>query len=153
MKAKKIIALLSAVVLMGSAALPVAASETKTTTLQAAIPSTYTLSIPLAQSITLDATSTDIGIIEVTGNIKPTEKVVVTVDAPEFKNKDKAGDTIAYTLVAGDTVFTEAQWSESDLQSATPATYDLAVKIAEEQWNNASAGNYEAVITFTATIK
>jgi len=150
---KKIIAGIMSMMLVVAMALPVTASETKTTTLQAAVPSTYTLSIPLSQSITLDATSTDIGTIEVTGNIKTTEKVVVTVGTTAFANKDKLGDTIAYTLVDGDAIFTGAQWSETDLQSASPLTYDLAVEIAESQWKSASAGNYEAVITFTAVIE
>jgi len=151
----KIIASITAFALMTLLALPISAS-TQITDLTADVPSTYTLSIPISQTIATIAfgnTTTNIGNVAITGSIRPLEEVAVDVTKTVFESQDNVNDKINYTLTSDGNDFTGATWGESQLRGANPPTYPLTVNITQQEWNKAPAGNYASVITFTAGIR
>jgi len=155
MKAKKIIVSLTAFALMMVMTLSVAAtSDTQTTTLEIDVESTYTLSIPKSQNIVFEVATTDIGEVKMEGNIRLDEEIIVDVTRTEFESLDDPADKIDYTLTLSgeETEFVGAVWSESSLYSGTATIYPLTVNITQQEWDNARAGNYKSVITFTAKI-
>lgn len=155
MKTRKITMGLAALALMGAMILPVSAAESKDTTLTAEVPSTYTLTIPAATTITYGNTSTDLsGKLKVTGNVLPSQSVTVTADAKPLRNAVQNTD-LPYTLENASGSFTTASWSEAELRSGLGGDgmgkeIQLSVKLKESDWNQAKAGTYSGSIVFTA---
>lgn len=157
MRAKKITMGLTVVALMGAMALPVSAqdnTESKDTSITAKIQSTYTLSIPASTTIDFKETSTNLKeTLKVTGNVLPTQEVVVTAKAGAFHNKVQNAD-LPYKLIdkRNDSEFTTATWSEDELRDGSKEL-TLSVDITKEAWDAAEAGSYEGSITFTANLQ
>lgn len=160
MKTRKIAMGLTAFALMGAMALPVSAQETeqtKDTTITANVQSTYTLSIPADTTVKFEATSTDLaGKLKVSGNVLPTQEVVVTTQADTFHNTAQNTD-LPYRLMNGSEEFTTATWDEATLraglQEGQGTAIQLSIAIDENDWKTAEAGDYTGTITFTANLQ
>lgn len=163
MRAKKFAMGLTALALMGMIVLPVSAQDTQQaedTTIRANVASTYTLTIPAETEIAFEATSTDLaGALKVTGNVLPSQEVVVTAQAKEFHNTAQDKD-LPYTLInkADTQVFTTDKWNEDDLRAGLDGDgqgkeIQLSIDITKENWDKAEAGDYEGTITFTADLQ
>lgn len=160
MRAKKITMGLTVLALMGTMALPVSAQETeqtKDTTITANVQSTYTLSIPADTTVKFEATSTDLsGKLKVSGNVLPTQEVVVTAQADTFHNTAQNTD-LPYKLMNGSEEFTTATWDENTLraglQEEQGTAIQLSIAIDESDWKTAEAGDYTGTITFTANLQ
>ncbi len=163
MMKRKIVMGLTAFALMGVMTLPVSAqgsTESKDTTIKASVQSVYTLSIPAETQIAFEADSTDLaGALKVSGNVLPSQAVKVEVQAGAFHNHVQNTD-LPYTLVnkADGNAFTGDTWDEDTLRAGlegagTGKEIQLAVNIADTDWEAAEAGDYEGTITFTADLQ
>lgn len=158
---RKITMGLTAFALMGAMVLPVSAqenTESKDTTIKANIQSAYTLTIPAETQITFEAVSTNLaGALKVTGNVLPSQEVVVTATAGAFHNNVQNTD-LPYKLMNGQEEFKTATWDETELRSgfeqeSQAKAIQLSIAIAESDWQFAQAGDYEGSITFTANLQ
>lgn len=150
MRIGKITAGLAVLILMGTRVLPVYAQEKKTE-LTIHIPSTYTLSIPMNQTISLNTATAEIGTAAITANLKSDEQVVVTVEKTAFEARNTE-DTISYQLQSDGNQVSSLTWSEAEARKEKAKTYPLTVIIDETEWKQAHAGDYTATITFTAEV-
>ncbi len=154
---KKLLAVALAVVLVMSLSVTAFAAEvnqnstpnTSDTTITASIAPTYTVTIPADTGIVFQATSTDFGKIELTAaQLDPNYVVKVSASAGELKNQADNTKTIPYTLnVKGGAAFTSAEY-DADGESTA-----LTLNITQNDWDNAYAGQYKGVITFTVEYK
>lgn len=152
MKINKLLTGISAVALISTIVLPVSANE-QTTDLTAEIESTYMLTIPTSQKINFQSSTTKIGEVSVSGNIRPNEKVVVSVDKTAFVSNEDKKDVINYSLKTNNNEFTRAEWTEDILHGGVSVTYPLTVTISDQEWKEAHAGTYTSTITFRADIE
>lgn len=151
MRNKKIVAGALGIVVMIAAALPVYA-ENETTEINTSVDSTYTLTIPKKTDIIFNAESTDLtGTLKVTGNVLPTQSVVVTVETKDLYNSVQ-NTTLPYKLMNETEEFTTATWNEEELRSENKE-FQLSVAIEKSEWNKAVAGSYEGSIVFTADMQ
>lgn len=148
---RKIIAATLSLTLMMGTALTVNAEE-KTTPINASVDSTYTLTIPAQTDIVFNAESTDLkGVLKVTGNVLPTESVVVTAEKKDLYNSVQ-NTTLPYRLMYGADEFTTAAWEEEELRAGNKE-FQLSVAIEKTDWDKAEAGSYDGSIVFTAEMQ
>lgn len=150
---KKYLASLVLAIALSVLSLPVSAAgiTSQTTTLTTTIDSSYTMSIPMNQTISLNTITTEIGAVAVTGNLKTDEEVAVTIEKTAFTTENTG--TIPYRLLSEGNAVASLTWSEAEARNDAPKSYPLTVTIDEEQWRQARAGDYTATITFTAEIQ
>lgn len=149
---KKVLTAVMCTLLTGAAALPVSAEE-KQTDIEATVGSEYILTIPGRTVITPGTAASPLnGELKVTGNVRPSEIVTVSVSSGAFANAEQ-GTQLAYSLTDHETdaVFSGAIWNEEELRSGNKS-YSLDIDIAEAAWEAAEAGAYKGTITFTATL-
>lgn len=155
MMKKTMITGFTALMLMGTMALPVSAQElqkTGDTEVTANVASDYVLTIPAKTEIAFNATSTDLaGTLTVTGNVLPTQEVEVTATPNALHNEAQNTD-LPYTLKKDSETFIADTWNETELREETKDV-QLSIAITEAEWNKAEAGNYTGSITFTANLK
>lgn len=152
MKNRKIIAGALSLLVILAAARPVHAEEQKTTEISTSVASTYILTIPAKTEIEFDEESTDLnGTLKVTGNVLPTQSVVVTVETHDLENSVQ-NTILPYALMNGTEKFETATWNEEELR-AENKEFQLSVAIEQEDWNRAKAGSYEGSIVFIADMK
>lgn len=149
---KRMVTGMFCMLLAAGMAVPVSA-ESKTTTLTTDVASEYTLTIPKDTSIAFGAEEMEIGVVKVTGNVKPAETVRVDVETGNFISQDDARDTIALTLINqnDNNEFKSSIWNENDMRNETKEI-PLVVQIKKEDWDKAYAGTYQATLTFTASL-
>ena len=152
MKTRKFTMGITTLALMSAMVLPISAAKQETV-LTTNVDSEFTLTIPMTQAIDFGTTSKEIGEVKVNGNIKPDEKVVLTVGKTELMSDKDSSDIIHYALQNGNVDFTGAEWTEDDLRLASLTTYPLTVVIDSQAWKEAHAGSYASTITFTAETK
>lgn len=140
-------ALALTVIVAGTA--PASAEEQKTT-LEATVPSSYTLTIPKSQAIEYGRELTDIGSLSVIGNIRTDEVLRVSVEQSAFRNEEK-NHSFSFRLLSGSEIFQGQSWNGTELE--TEQTVPLSVSIEDPVWDEAQAGNYTATLTFTAEIR
>lgn len=151
MRNKKIIAGALGVAMMIAAAFPVYA-ENETTEISTSVDSTYTLTIPKKTDIIFNAESTDLtGTLKVTGNVLPTQSVVVTAETKDLYNSVQ-NTTLPYKLMNETEEFTTSTWNEEELR-AENKEFRLSVAIEKSEWDKAEAGSYEGSIVFTADMQ
>ena len=110
----------------------------------------YIVSIPADTTVTFNTEYTDFGAVELTSaRLEPDKcvKVTLTTDG-ELNNSVDNTKVIPYTIVEGkadsatDTVYTTAAYL------AVGDKTDLTIKITQDDWNKAYAGEYEDTVTF-----
>lgn len=151
-----------AVFLAAAAVFPAGASEKEDdyeTILTAAVPASYTLTIPQTTNIVYMSESTNLkGELTVSGNVDTNQKVTVTAEANPLHNASHNAD-LPYTLKLGNDVFTTAEWSEDELRNGLEGSgkegkkLQLSVAITTEDWEAAKAGAYEGNIIFKAVLQ
>lgn len=105
---------------------------------------TYTVTIPDNTQITFNTTQTDFGKVELTkAQLEVGKSVKVTAQAGALANTDDNTKTIPYTVMAGETAFTGAEYT------AQGQSTDLTLNVTQDAWNSAYAGSYEGAVTFT----
>lgn len=114
------------------------------TTIKTNIQPTYTVEIPAQTSIPFNATSTPLatklGLSK--AQLDPNHKVTVTATVNALKNDKDSSKTIPFTLYEGNTVFTSADFTDTNKK------VQLSVHIAQSAWDAAPAGNYTGSVTF-----
>lgn len=126
-------------------------SATKLTTDSAN--SHYMVSIPASAKIEFNKVDTNIGNLQITGNIKDSKQVHVSVTKDAFRNGNSTMDFSVATQVEKDAPLTpltnfDANSAEAKAGKHTP----LFVHIDHAQWDQAVAGKYTGHITFKATL-
>lgn len=116
------------------------------------ISSSFTMSIPATAAITYGVEDSNIGNLNVYGNLTSQQEVNVTVANKAFANKSDASYTLPYKVTDGSgnelsNLTYDAQSIKNHL--ATP----VHVRISKTDWQVAHAGQYEGSITFTATLR
>lgn len=156
MKKRAVILLLaSAIAADGSVRMAAADNTTsRNTELTAEVASSYILTIPKDQEISYGTQDTDLSSgVSVTGNVKPSQKVTVTVSKTDFVNQDAEDSSFAFSLLSAGKEFTSGEWSETELRAAKAKEFPLTVHVDQTAWDSAKAGSYKATITFTAELK
>lgn len=149
---KRVLAGIMSVMMMTTTALPVSAQE-GSTTVKATVDSTYILTVPAETSITYGAENTLLsGKLKVTGNVLPTEQVMVTASCGSLHNAVQNTDLTYALKDEQSVVFSSAMWSETELRGAAKEI-GLKIYIAEDAWRQAKAGSYTGTITFNAEIE
>lgn len=113
-------------------------------TISASVAPTYTVTIPANVTVPFNAESTAFGSIQVdAAQIEPDKciQVSLTTDG-ELNNQIDETKVIPYTVQAGDAVFTSATYL------ATGDRTDLTIRIAQDDWDRAYAGEYRDTVTF-----
>lgn len=133
-------ALCAASAVSAFAANPTSGATQITTSIQP----TYTVEIPAQTSIPFNATSTPLatklGLSK--AQLDPNHKVTVTATVNALKNDKDSSKTIPFTLYEGNTVFTSADFTDTNKK------VQLSVHIAQTAWDAAPAGNYTGSVTF-----
>lgn len=118
--------------------------KTQDTKITTSIAPTYVVTIPADAKIDFNAASTTLGTVNATHmQIEPDKKVTVTAAAGKLENQTDTTKTIEYKLMNGETEFTSMDLIDTEKKA------DLAIAIAEDDWNTAYAGDYKGTITFT----
>lgn len=111
----------------------------------------YMVSIPASAKIEFNKVDTNIGDLQITGNIKDSKQVHVTVSGDHFVNENDVNSTMDFSVTTKDgaplTNF-DANSAEAKAGKHTP----LFVHIDHAQWDQAVAGKYTGHITFKATL-
>lgn len=150
MKKRIAIFLTTALTLAGAVT---AFADNKTTELKVKVDSDYNLSIPANTTVAYGAEETAIGAVSVTGNIRSTEKVAVTVRTEDFVDDTDSTNTFAFRLLSGGKEFAGAEWSSGQVFAETPTEYALTVNVPEATWKTVKAGDYTGRIVFTADLQ
>lgn len=113
----------------------------------------YMVSIPTSAKIEFNKVDTKIGDLQITGNIKDSKQVHVSVTKDAFRNGNSTMDFSVATQVEKDAPLTpltnfDANSAEAKAGKHTP----LFVHIDHAQWDQAVAGKYTGHITFKATL-
>ena len=109
----------------------------------------YMVSIPATANIKFNAVNTSIGELQITGNIKDSKQVHVSVTKDAFKNGDSTMDFSVTTKEDGAPLTNfDANSAEAKAVKHTP----LFVHIDRTEWDHAVAGVYTGHITFKATL-
>lgn len=120
--------------------------STAGTEITTSITPTYVVTIPADTDIPFEATSTELGKIELTSaQLEPGYVVMVSASAGALTNDADAAATIPYTLESEGSAFTSAQYT------AAGDSTTLDVSIEQTAWDSAYAGSYTGTITFTVT--
>lgn len=122
-------------------------SQKETTQVIAEVASYYHLTIPMSSlDIPFGDESTPI-YVQVTGNVKVGEEVVVTMQEGSLVNEVK-NDKIPYDLKMDQLI-----WNEQELRSQTPTQKQTYLLIQKENWNKAMGGRYQGHIIFNAKLQ
>ena len=147
---KKVLAILLAVALMASLAVPAFAANTTggDADITTSVAPTYTVTIPADVNVAFNATETAFGAIEVTASqIHPDKciKVALTTDG-KLENSIDPTKVIPYVIKDSEgTAFTAAAYlTEGDKT-------ELSIHITADDWNAAYAGEYSDTVTFTVS--
>ena len=141
---KKLASFALAFALCAACAVPVLADETKATTIKASIPSSYTVVIPAETTIQFNKLETKLeGPLYLSAaQLEPNHYVKISATANALTNDADKSKTIPFTLYEGNTVFTSADFTDTNKK------VQLSVHIAQTAWNAAPAGNYTGSVTF-----
>lgn len=146
---KKIIAIFTVfTMLLSFTCMSVLATNTEggSTVINTNISPTYTITIPVDTQINFNATSTNIGAVEVVAaQIEPDKVIRINVSYDKLKNSIDNNKTIVYALKNQNSNFTSANFTSAGDK------VNLTVEIAQSEWDNAYAGNYSDTITFTVS--
>ena len=118
----------------------------------------YMVSIPAATKIHFNAVNTQIGELKITGNIKDSKQVHVTVNGGNgngnFTNKTDNNSHMAYNVTAtpNGALLTNFTANSAEAKAKDGKHTPLYVHIDHAQWDQAVAGVYTGHITFTATL-
>lgn len=112
----------------------------------------YMVSIPAAAKINFNAVDTLIGNLQITGNIKDSKKVHVTVSGDHFVNKNNVNSTMAFKVAAAADGASLTNFDANSAEAKNGKQTPLYVHIDRTQWDQATAGEYTGHITFTATL-
>lgn len=111
----------------------------------------YVVTIPADTKVAFNALDTDFGKIELTqARLDPNKVVKIHLGSDyELKNKANESKTIPYDIVSTDDVGTTGSLKNLDAQlefegDACP----LTIKITQDDWNAAAAGEYSDTVTF-----
>lgn len=117
----------------------------------------YMVSIPAAARIQFNAVDTLIGNLQITGNIKDSKNVYVTVNGGNgngsFTNKTDNNSHMAYNVTATANGALLTNFTANSAEAKSGKQTPLYVHIDRAQWDQATAGEYEGHITFNATLK
>lgn len=129
-------------------------SQTSTTKLTTnGANSHYMVSIPASFKIEFNKVDTNIGDLQITGNIKDSKKVHVTVSGDHFVNKNDANSTMDFSVTTKDGApLTNFDANSTEAKAKKGKQTPLYVHIDRAQWDQATAGEYEGHITFNATL-
>ena len=118
------------------------ASTTLTTTIEDPSAPAYTIMIPSTIAITPNATSTqlDVRVMEV----KNVQKITVTTAASGSMTSTTGGN-IAFTVGSPELAFTNF--------SSLPDNQWMTINITAEEWQQAQAGDYTGVMSFTISVE
>lgn len=112
---------------------------------------TYIVTIPADTKVAFNALSTDFGSVELTqARLNPGKVVRVHLDS-DYKLKNKADEsrTIPYDIVSTDDVGTTGSLKKFDAQLEFEGDdCPLTIKITQDDWNAAYAGEYSDTVTF-----
>lgn len=111
----------------------------------------YMVSIPAATKIHFNAVNTQIGELKITGNIKDSKQVHVSVTKDAFRNGDSTMDFSVTTENDG-APLTNFDANSTEAKAKNGKHTPLFVHIDPTEWNQAVAGVYTGHITFTATL-
>lgn len=112
----------------------------------------YMVSIPAAAKINFNAVDTLIGNLQITGNIKDSKKVHVTVSGDHFVNKNNVNSTMAFKVAAAADGASLTNFDANSAEAKNGKQTPLYVHIDSTQWDQATAGEYTGHITFNATL-
>ncbi len=158
-KVNKIITLCMALAMYSMATCHVYATETdsddqeRTMTLNATIPSSYELSIPITDmNIDYDQQTQQIGTLSVQGNIEAGKSVTVSVkEKKNFKTSSNPSDIgIPFKVTKDGTEFQNEEWSAEEIKDATPKSLSLFLEFEEDAWKMAHSGEYTGSVVFLA---
>lgn len=134
--------------------IPVTAlAEEQTTEITTTIPSTYSLTIPASQAVTVNTEKTALPDLKVSGDLAPNQQVKVSVRIEAMKNKDNTqAPALPFILTdtAGNSWSTES-WTAQE--AAEEKTAKVQLKIEKAAWTQAKPGRYEGKIVFTSAIE
>ncbi len=117
---------------------------TADTVITTSITPTYVVTIPADTDIPFEATSTELGDIELTSaHLEPGYVVTVSASAGALTNDADSAYAIPYTLESEGSAFTSAQYSAAGDYTT------LDISIEQTAWDSAPAGSYTGTITFT----
>lgn len=109
----------------------------------------YMVSIPAAANIKFNVVNTTIGELKITGNIKDSKQVNVSVTKDTFRNGNSTMDFSVATENDGAPLTNfDANSAEAKAGKHTP----LVVHIDRTEWDQAVAGVYTGHITFKAAL-
>lgn len=108
---------------------------------------TYTVTIPSNTSVIFQTLSTSFGTVKLeAAQIDPGYAVRVQLTADgKLENQADNDKTIAYSVKAGDSDFTQADYTTAGQKT------DLTIEIEEDAWNSAYAGSYSDTVVFTVS--
>lgn len=134
--------------------LPVSAlAEEKNTVITTTIPSTYSLTIPANQAVTVNMEKTALPDLKVSGDLAPNQQVRVSARIEAMKNKDNPqAPALPFSLTdtAGNSWSTESWSVEEAVEQKAAKVY---LNIEKAAWTQAKPGRYEGKIVFTSAIE
>ena len=152
MKKKILSCFLAAAMTLSAASMGVSAAtitedsdpQSATTQISTQVPMSYTVTIPADTTIAFNATETQFGKVELTAaQLEVGKSVTVTAQPAALANTADATQTIPYTILAGEAVFTGAEYTTQGQST------DLTLAVNQNDWNSAYAGSYQGTVTFT----
>ncbi|GEM_PF-114135 len=112
---------------------------------------TYIVTIPADTKVSFNALESDFGTIELTQARLEPDKVVRVHLASDYKLKNKADEsrTIPYDIVSTDDGGKTGSFKKFDAQLEFEGDVcPLTIKITQDDWNAAAAGDYSDTVTF-----
>ncbi len=164
MNKNKILAIAMASAMMTgtlATAVPVfAADNTTTVSVTVAPKNTYTMTVPANTTLNSDGTAKELtnGIKITDGTLEEGKKLIVTATSTTGWEMTATGldTTIGYGLYYDEAAETEAtswEFTQEEANNAGGSTKNVYVKANTADIENAAAGTYSDVITFTAEVK
>ena len=111
----------------------------------------YMVSIPATANIKFNVVNTPIGELKITGNIKDSKQVHVSVTKDAFRNGDSTMDFSVTTENDG-APLTNFDANSTEAKAKNGKHTPLVVHIDRTEWDQAVAGVYTGHITFKATL-
>lgn len=157
MKANKILAIGLTFILTCVPVRVFAASEQEgTLTLNATVPATYELSIPItSMNINYDEQTQAIGTLSVKGNIEADKKVTVSVkEKNNFKTVSNSSDVVGipFKVIENGTEFSNEVWTADEISAVIPKEISLFLQFETDAWTMAHSGDYIGSIVFSAEL-
>lgn len=122
-------------------------------TLNATVPSTYELSIPITSTnIDYNERTQKIGTLCIKGNIEASKTVTVSVtEKKNFKTPSNPADTtgIPFKVTESNMEFTSAVWTPDEIRDASKEV-TLYLEFEANAWTLAHSGDYVGSIVFLA---